>query len=185
MDELHLTALELRILAGIVAKIAGRALEQRLHEQGIAISGLQYGLMRLLVRQQHTISELSRTMLLTPATLVPAVDTLERHGLVVRGHDPADRRRTPLALTERGAAVLARVPAVHADDLLVQALAALGPAKCEQLLALLRELLGALPDSHESVGEIERAIRRMADQPERSSGAEGAEHADDPRAASA
>ncbi len=161
MEELHLTALELRILAGIVAKLAGRALEQRLHAEGIPISGLQYALMRLIVRQQHTISELSQVMLLTPATLVPAVDTLERNGMVVRGCDPNDRRRTPLALTERGAAVLARVPAVHADDALVQALNALGPDKCEQLLALLRELLGAMPGTHETAGEIERTIGRM------------------------
>ena len=74
---------------------------------------------------------------------------------------PVAEAQAILQLTERGAAVLARVPAVHADDALVQALNALGPDKCEQLLALLRELLGAMPDTHETAGEIERTIGRM------------------------
>ena len=164
MQELHATALEIRILVAVAAKIGGRSLEQRLQAQGIPISGMQYGMLRLLSHQQYTISELSRRMLLAPATLVPAVDGLERQGFLTRGHDPSDRRRTPLALTDRGGEVLARVPAVHADDALVGGLAAMGAEKRLQLLELLRELLSAMPESRDAAGEIARSILLMDDQ---------------------
>jgi DNA-binding MarR family transcriptional regulator len=164
MDELLTAALEIRILISLAARTTSRALEQRLHAQKFPISGLQYAVLRLISRDQHTISELSRNMSLTPATLVPAVDVLERHGFLARGQDPADRRRTPLVLTARGAEVLAQVPAVHADEPLVRALAAIGPEKRASLLPLLRELLGAMPDCADAVREVARTINLMTDQ---------------------
>lgn len=164
MHELHATALEIRILTAIAAKIGGRSLEQRLQAQGLPISSLQHGIMRMLSQQEHTISELSRRMSLAPATLVPAVDGLERHGFLTRGHDPSDRRRTPLTLTKRGGEVLTRVPAVHVDDTLVGGLAAIGAEKRLQLLELLRELLGAMPETRDVVAEIARSVRLAVDQ---------------------
>ena len=161
MDELHATAFETRILLSIVNKWAARCLEQRLHAAGLPISSLQYGMMRLLCREQHTISELSRKMALAPATLVPAVDVLERHGYIERGHDPKDRRRTLLALTDRGAAILSGIPPMVDDDVLVRALAVLGAEKRGQLLALLRDLLGALPDGPAVVEEVAELVHRM------------------------
>ncbi|SRR6266545_5611124 len=158
MHELHATALEVRILLSIVNKWSARCLEQRLHDEGLPISSLQYGVIRLLCRGQHTISELSRKMTLAPATLVPAVDALERHGYVTRGHDPKDRRRTPLALTELGAAVLAGIPPVADADALVRSLAGLGSEKRGQFLALLRELVGAMPDGAEVVAEVAASV---------------------------
>ena len=160
MHELHATALETRILLSIVNKWSARCLEQRLHAAGLPISSLQYGVMRLLCRERHTISELSRKMALAPATLVPVVDALERHGYVARGRDPKDRRRTPLVLTEQGAAILSDIPPVVDDDVLVRGLAALGPEKRRQLLALLRELLGTLPDGAAMVAEVAELSRR-------------------------
>ena len=160
MHELHATALETRILVSIVNKWAARCLEQRLHAAGLPLTSLQYGMMRLLCREQHTISELSRKMTLAPATLVPAVDALERHGYVARGHDPKDRRRTPLALTEQGAAILSGIPPVVDADALVRGLAAIGPEKRGQLLALLRELVGAMPDGPAMVAEVAELANR-------------------------
>src|SRR4051812_2117480 len=125
MQELHTTTLEIRILLAMATKLAGRDLEQRLLAHGLPVSSLQHGIMRLLSHQSHTISELSRKMALSPATLVAAVDTLERHGLVTRGHDPSDRRRTPLQLTAQAIDILARVPAVDDDDLIVKSLQSL------------------------------------------------------------
>ena len=111
---LHALAHEVRILVSIVTKLANRDVEQRMQASGANISGLQHGMLRLLREHPYTSSELSRKMMLTPATLVPAVDALERHGLIDRGRDPNDRRRTPLLLTERALELLKRVPVYFA-----------------------------------------------------------------------
>ncbi|MBK9714121.1 MAG: MarR family transcriptional regulator [Kouleothrix sp.] len=160
MHELHRAALEIRILIAIATKWSGRCLEQRLQAQGIAMSSLQYGIMRLLFHERHTISELSRKMTLAPATLVPAVDALERHGFVERGRDPKDRRRTPLALTEQGGAILALVPPVDDEDVLVRSLAAMGPEHSRQLLDRLRDLVAAMPDGAGAVAELAASVNR-------------------------
>ena len=72
---------------------------------------------------------------------MPVIDALERDGLLTRGHDPADRRRTPLALTPHGQSVLRSVPTVHPDDALLKALADMGERKSSQYIVLLRELM--------------------------------------------
>lgn len=161
MLERHAMAIELRILLGMGAKLAGRDLEQRLLAQGLPITSLQHGMLRLLKHWQHTISELSRKMNLTPATLVPAVDALERHGLVTRGHDPSDRRRTPLQLTQAGADILARVPPVDDTDIIVSSLLALNPEEQQSLLALLRRLVGAMAQDEESIRTLGATIRQV------------------------
>jgi DNA-binding MarR family transcriptional regulator len=153
-EELFATALEIRILAKLMTQIAGRSQEQHLQAHGAQISALQHGVMRLLWRQQYTSSELSRKMHLDPATMVPVIDALERHGYVQRGKDPADRRRTPLALTASGAALLARVPAFNRADALVDALARLGDERASELLRLLRELLGYMAADADLGGDL-------------------------------
>jgi DNA-binding MarR family transcriptional regulator len=160
MQELHATALEIRILLSMATKLVGRDLEQRMLTQGLPVTSLQHGIMRLLSHQSHTISELSRKMALAPATLVPAVDALERHGLVTRGHDPSDRRRTPLLLTAQASDILARVPAVDDDDLIVKSLQSLSAAELAQLLDLLRRLVGRLGADDSAVRELGAMIRQ-------------------------
>ena len=68
--------------------------------------------LRLLQHTPFTLRELSDRMLVTPSTLVPVIDKLESEGLLVRGKDPDDRRRTPLELTERAREAVAE----HARD---------------------------------------------------------------------
>jgi DNA-binding MarR family transcriptional regulator len=137
---------EIRSLAGMVVKAARRDMERRLGEAGVGISGLQYGVLLILSERGHTLSELSRLMAREPATLLPAVDTLERKRLVKRGRDPKDRRRTPVLITASGKSVLKRVPPVGSHDLLPKALRELGEENTSQLLALLREVTLLLPD---------------------------------------
>jgi DNA-binding MarR family transcriptional regulator len=161
MLEHHAMAIQIRILLNMGAKLATRDLEQRLLAQGLPITSLQHGMLRLLKRQQYTISELSRRMTLTPATLVPAVDALERQSLVTRGHDPSDRRRTPLQLTEAGADILARVPPVDDTDTVVSSLRLLSPEDQQQLLVLLRKLIGAMAQDEQVIRDIEMTIRQM------------------------
>jgi DNA-binding MarR family transcriptional regulator len=153
-EELFATALEIRILTKTLASIASRSLEQHLQAHGATVSSLQHGVMRLLCHHQYTSSELSRKMHIDPATLVPVVDALERHGYVQRGKDPNDRRRSPLVLTEDGAELLARVPMFDRSDALVRALASLGDDSARELLRLLRELIGHMTADSELAHDL-------------------------------
>lgn len=169
-EKLSPTALELRVLAGIVTKLARRDLERRLDACGVDLGALSFGVLRLLSLREATSSELSRRMMLTPATLVPAVDVLERDGFVKRGQDPADRRRAPLSLTRRGAEVLAQVPVVDGDDALVRGLRTLSDAERQQLLRLLRALVREMAGKERQMDDILSAVRAF---PERSTPAAG------------
>lgn len=143
-DEFSSRAEELRALIMLVGKAIMRDLDRRLEASGAGVSGPQFGVMRLLCQESATISELSSRMMLTPATLVPVVDALERKGFVQRGTDPRDRRRVPLLLTDAGAQAVARVAGVSDTDSLTQALIGLGAEKAQQLQMLLRELVNHL-----------------------------------------
>jgi MarR family transcriptional regulator for hemolysin len=157
-NQFYNTISEIRILTSVVTKIAGRDLEQRLDAHGIGISGLQHGVMRLLSHKDYTISELSRKFLLNPSTLVPAVDSLERKGLVKRGQDPKDRRRTPLLLTQAGGELVREVPVIDKKDSLYKSLNAIGPETCQQLLLLLREVIQHMPEGKDILQEISATI---------------------------
>ena len=139
--ELQTAAGELRSLIGRILKAVRHDTERRLIASKVGISVLQYGILHILNDKNCTLSELSGMMGREPATLVPAVDTLETRGMLQRGQDPKDRRRTPLTITRQGVAVLERVPQVGENNLLVNALKGLGDQKVEQLISLLREVV--------------------------------------------
>ncbi len=154
----HATAIEIGILSAMVNRRVKHDLDKRLNATGIGVGGLSCVILRLLSHQEQTISELSDTMKLNPATLVPVVDALERKGLVKRGQDPADRRRTPLSVTERGADLVSRVPLVAAHDTLVKSLQAMGEAKSQQLL-LLRVLAKHMLDDASVARRVSAMVR--------------------------
>ncbi len=154
-------AVEIRILISIIAKLNLRAMEQRLNEVMPGISLLQYGLLCRLSDEPCTLSELSSRMLLTPSTLVPVVDKLEREGYLVRGKDPNDRRRTPLIVTDAGRRLLQDIPSLHDDDALIRAAEAMGSGHAEQLRALLHELLMGMSDDKALIETL------LANHPER------------------
>ena len=164
MNDLRWDALELRILLSIISRISSRALEQSLHAQGLPISALQHSILRMISRHPFTIAELSRKLGLTPATLVPAVDALERHGLAARSHDPRDRRRTPLVLSAEGSALLASLPHVADDDVLLGGLASMPAKQRQALLALVRELLRALPEGAVAADDVATMIKTASAQ---------------------
>jgi DNA-binding MarR family transcriptional regulator len=146
-------AVEINTLAKVLNSLVKRDLERRLQSHGVNLGTLPYGALRLLGCESATISELSRKMHMSAATLVPVVDGLEREGLARRGQDPRDRRRVPLSITERGAEVLARVPFVDPDDSLVSSLNRMGEGQSQQLLMLMRKLIAAMSDDGERVVE--------------------------------
>ncbi len=159
MDYLHARALEVRILANMLSKLAGQDLERRLQARGADISSLQFGVLRRLSRASATISDLSSTMVLAPATLVPVIDALERKGLVRRGQDPRDRRRKSLTLTEAGRALLTGLPSVTQDDAVVKCLADMGNDKAGELVSLMRSLVANLSGDAERLDQVLAAAR--------------------------
>lgn len=144
-SELRHAALELHALARILLKMARRDLEQHLEAHGAGIGALAYRVVRLLhSHEPRTISELSQQLGVSPPTLVAIVDGLEKKGIVERGRDARDRRRTPLTVTAFGRKMIAQIPLVDEEDRLVQGLASLGINKRRELLNLLRELTVAM-----------------------------------------
>ena len=142
---------DIRLLILMVIKTSMRDLDRRLEASGTGISGLQFGVMRLLSHESATISELSGRMLLAPATLVPVVDALERKGFVQRGSDPRDRRRIPLVLTDTGMEIITQMACSNEPDSLTLGLASLGREKSRHLQALLYELANHLMGDDTSV----------------------------------
>jgi DNA-binding MarR family transcriptional regulator len=150
--ELQIASGELRSLTGRILKAARHDTEQRLIASKVGITALQYGILQTLNDKNCTLSELSSLMGREPATLLPAVDTLETRGMLQRGQDPKDRRRTPLTITGQGMAVLERVPQVGENDLLLNTLRGLGDRKVEQLISLLREVALQLTQNKNKIG---------------------------------
>ncbi len=151
-------SVEIRILASVLGRLASRALEERFAATSTNVNGLQYGILRTLAFHSVTLSDLSRSFVLDPSTLVPVVDSLERKGLISRRRDPNDRRRVPLSLTEKGAAMIKDVPLTHEDDLLYQCLQEMGEEKSATLLDLLREVVTKMPDGGFMVESIEKRL---------------------------
>lgn len=157
------TALEVTILAWNLAKASREVLETRLSERSPGLSGLQFGILRLLSKEPHTLTDLSHRLMLDPSTLVPAMDTLERKGLARRSKDSRDRRRTNLSATPAGVEAIAGVPVVEANDALVRCLSVLGAEQSKQLLHLLRELVRQLPGGEQIVEHAAAGAERALD----------------------
>ncbi len=151
-------SVEIRILASVLGRLASRSIEERFAATSTDINGLQYGIMRTLAFRSVTLSDLSRSFVLDPSTLVPVIDALEHKGLISRRRDPNDRRRVPLSLTEKGAAMIKDVPLTHEEDLLFQCLQEMGEEKSAALLSLLREVVTKMPDGEFMVELIEQRL---------------------------
>jgi len=159
-------ARQVQIFSSLIAKLAGRAQEERISLQLPGISGLQFGVMQILAQKSFTLSEIADKMMLAAATLVPVVDRLEKLGLVVRGEDPADRRRRPLHLTPLGREQIASVPQFDEDDLVARSLAAMGEVKARQLDQLLQELLHHLSPEIDYATQVLEQLQRSDHQVE-------------------
>lgn len=152
-DELAGMADEVRALCSIVTKVARRDLERLLDRRNAGVRAIEHGVLRNLQGGGLTLASLSRAMMMGPSSLVPVVDKLEAKGLLRRGKDPKDRRRSPLSLTGEAEELMARTPAMDADSVLVQALGSMSDERRERLLASLRLLVGRLTDEEGSPGD--------------------------------
>ncbi len=145
-NKLYPIAVEIRLYAALMLKFFNQALEERLQAHGKKISGLQYGVLQMLQYENLTISEISQRLWLDPSTLVRSVDSLERKGLAQRGHDPNDRRRNPISITEKGNDLVTQVPIISEQDPIFQALHNLGIEVTIQIRDLLCQLVQEFPE---------------------------------------
>lgn len=85
------------------------------------------------------VNVLGRKVLLTSGSITPAVDRLERQGLVRRVPDPVDRRVRVVHLTRAGRRLVQKSLPGHRGAM-EEAAAGLTPEERETLIALLKKL---------------------------------------------
>jgi DNA-binding MarR family transcriptional regulator len=152
--------LELRALTWTFAKQSRQALEHRLQAEGVDMSWLQHGILRVLHHEgDNTISELSKIFKCDPSTLVPSVDALERKGFVQRARDSQDRRRVILSVTDAAREFSARLDAVHDDDPILNSLGKMGRKSGEELVQLMRQLIRGMPDGENTLEHLQERLR--------------------------
>jgi len=93
----------------------------------------QYRLLGAVARRARTLGEIARIQGVTPATATTLVTTLESRGWVNREHDPDDRRRVVVTLTEGGSAILEKSQAV-VEKAMADLLESLTPEQLGRLL---------------------------------------------------
>ena len=125
------TGLLLGRLGAALADIA----DERLSD--IGLSARDYSILAILaVDGPDSQFELAGLLGKAPGLIVPAIDGLQRDGLVKRTRDPEDRRRSIVTLTADGHRKLARADAL-ADKTVAEMLRGLDQAELEQLRTLL------------------------------------------------
>ena len=98
-----------------LTRLSGRSIEGVFARHGLS-SG-EFDVLAAIRRsgEPYTLmpSELTRTMMLSPAGTTNPLDRLEALGHITRQHDPDDRRSTLVVLTAAGLTVVDRAVAEH------------------------------------------------------------------------
>lgn len=151
--------LEMRMLTMTMAKFWRQSMEQRMQAEGLELSWLQQGVLRMLLHGgATTISDLSRMFMCDPSTLVPSIDGLERKGFVIRERDPNDRRRVPVSLTDAGKSLINRIEVITDDDPLLLSMQKVGFEPAQTMLNLMCEIVRNLPEGEEIVQHMQSRI---------------------------
>ena len=115
----------------------------------LGVTGPQRLVLRVVARYPGIAAgQLAAILRLHPSTVTVIVQRLEQEGLLTRGIDKKDRRRTQLKLTDRGRR-LARNPAGTVEEAMQAALAGIS----EKALAAASEVLAVV------AAELERSAR--------------------------
>ncbi len=136
---------DIRGSCAIVTKIARADLKSRLDNCEAGISAIEHGVLRHLSRGAGSMAEISQLMGVAPSTLVYVVDGLVKKKMVRRGKDPKDRRREPLTLEKKGAALFNSIPAMDASSVLVKSLECMTASERRELVELLSRFVAGLP----------------------------------------
>jgi DNA-binding MarR family transcriptional regulator len=145
--EMIATADKIRSLCSVITKIARADLQTRLDSHDSGISAIEHGVLRHLSHGVDSMAEISRLMGVAPSTLVYVVDGMVKKKLVKRGKDPNDRRRGPLSLERKGAALFGQIPKMDASSVLVKRLVDMKETRRREFLMLLDEFVHGLPGS--------------------------------------
>ena len=128
-------------LANLMQRRFGAAFDQ------LGLSEGDYGLLVPLRRAgepyELTPTALARTRMITSGGLTPALDRLEKRGLIERRPNPADRRGSLVRLTPAGVDLIDQAMALHATAEL-ELVSSLSAKQRDRLASSLRELLLAL-----------------------------------------
>lgn len=138
---------KIRFLCSVITKVARADLQTRLENHDSGISAIEHGVLRHLSRGVASMAEISRLMGVAPSTLVYVVDGLVKKKLVKRGKDPNDRRREPLSLEKKGAALFSQIPKMDTSSVLVKSLEGMKEARRHEFVSLLDEFAQGLPGS--------------------------------------
>jgi DNA-binding MarR family transcriptional regulator len=113
-------------------------LEPLVSREGVTVCHWYY--LRILSEHDGlTQRELSDKVGVHPNTAVPALDNMEKHGLVTRARDPNDRRRMSVHLTRKGRRLRDEmVPEVKA--MLHRAIANITPAELDTLFTVMSRI---------------------------------------------
>lgn len=78
-----------------------RQLDERLQQEGVPVE--QWRILTILANGKgHSMGELAEIVLLNHPTLTKIIDRMVSNVLVYRAHDPKDRRKVLLFLSDRG-----------------------------------------------------------------------------------
>ena len=136
-DELKYLSVEAKVLILMISRSLKQDAEKRFKK--IELSPLSFGVLCALGKKSSTVVQLSKKMMISPPTLIPIIDSLEKKGYVKRTINPKDRRMTPIILTEMGRKF--KFNKIMDEDILVKSVLNLGKIKASVLTNLLEELL--------------------------------------------
>ncbi len=80
----------------------GNHLQRSLVSKGIKITPVQAGIMFLLRKRPHTMTELSQSLAIDNSAITGLVDRMETSGVAKRETNPNDRRTYNISLTAEG-----------------------------------------------------------------------------------
>jgi DNA-binding MarR family transcriptional regulator len=120
-------------------------IEARFAAARVGVTPLQYGVLCAARNGKVTLNEMARTFVMRPPSLVPAVNFLERGGLIRRTGDARDRRKTILTITKKGLQLIKSVQLDDGKEGLSVAFKKLSAPKQKQLLILLQDLTANFP----------------------------------------
>ena len=81
-------------------------MKKELNDKGNTITPAQAGILFLLRKNDHTMTNLSRILAIDNSAITGLVDRLEKSGLAHRTANPDDRRTYLIRITEKGKAAI-------------------------------------------------------------------------------
>ncbi|MGX9708202.1 MarR family winged helix-turn-helix transcriptional regulator [Laceyella tengchongensis] len=150
MDKEKLVAMteSFRTNLSTLIRLSKDLLERQLMRHDVPITARQFAVLVQLCKQPLTIKRLGEVFSIEPPTLIPIIDTLERHQLVRRVPDKQDRRKKHVETTDKGQRLIQHMHQHIEQNPIAIALSTMGEENSQQLIDLLAELVVHLQAAH-------------------------------------